>query len=232
MVRAVIFDLDDTLIPEMQYIESGYQHIAKIISDKFKISRDEVFKNLLALFKEDPKNVFDRFMSLHKINYTRNIISNLVEEYRNHFPKICFYDDVLCCLNYLKSQNIKVGIITDGYANAQSQKIKAVKAHEYFDEIILTDELGREYWKPHPRAFKEMCSKLKVNFNEMIYVGDNPEKDFYISAIYPIITIRINRENAEYELIHKDKKYYKGIEEHHRITNLEELINLIRYKNI
>jgi putative hydrolase of the HAD superfamily len=227
MVKAVIFDLDDTLIPERQYIESGFHHIAKIISNKFEISEEQVFRDLMALFKESPKNVFDRLLNKHKIDCTKKMIADLVEEYRNHFPKISFYDDVLNCLEHLKSKNIKVGIITDGYANTQRQKLRAVKAYEYFDEIILTDELGREYWKPHPRAFEEMRAKLKVKFNEMIYVGDNPEKDFYVSNIYPIKTIRIIRKDREHELIHKDKKYFKGIKENYKITNLGELLNLI-----
>ncbi len=223
MVKAVIFDLDDTLIPERQYVESGFKHIAKIISNKYEFSEEKVFRDLLTLFKKSHKNVFNRLMDTYKNNYSSDTILYLVEEYRNHIPDIHFYDDVLNCISNLKTKGIKVGIITDGIAYTQRQKLKAVKAYEYFDEIILTDELGREYWKPHPRAFEEMRLKLKVEFNEMIYVGDNPEKDFYISSIYPIKTIRIIRE----KLIHKDKKYFKGIKEYFRVKNLDELLSLI-----
>jgi putative hydrolase of the HAD superfamily len=146
------------------------------------------------------------------------MILDLVKEYRGHFPDIKFYEDVLTCLSELKGLGIKVGIITDGYAIAQRQKLKAVQADKYFDEIIVTDELGRDYWKPHPKAFELMKEKFKVNFDEMIYVGDNPEKDFYISRTYPIKTVRILRDG-----VHNDKGCLEGIEADISINYLQEI---------
>lgn len=160
----------------------------------------------MSLFKVSPLNVFNRLYDKYQIEYSKEIILQLVKEYRGHFPDIQFYDDVLPCLSELKRSGIKVGIITDGYAVAQRQKLKAIQADEYFDEIIVTDEIGRDYWKPHPKAFELMIEKFIVNFDEMIYVGDNPEKDFYISSIYPIKTVKILRDG-----VHKDKNYLKDI---------------------
>lgn len=51
-------------------------------------------------------------------------------------------------LKRVKKQNIKAAIITEGYSNAQKQKLKAVDAHGYYDEIIIANELGKENWKP------------------------------------------------------------------------------------
>lgn len=150
------------------------------------------------------------------------MIIDLVNEYRGHFPDIQFYDDVLQCLNELKGLGIKIGIITDGYALAQRQKLKAVEADVYFDEIIVTDELGRDYWKPHPKAFEIIKERFGVSFDEMIYVGDNPEKDFYISTIYPIKTIRIFRDG-----VHKDKIYLEEIKEDATIYHLNEINYLL-----
>ena len=125
---------------------------------------------------------------------------------------------------------IKTGIITDGHAIAQRQKLKAIQAEEYFDEIIVTDELGREYWKPHPKAFELIKGKLNVNFDEMVYVGDNPEKDFYISSIYPIETIRIVRPLSIYSCA----AYFKNHQESFSVNNLgillKELIKKIEIK--
>ena len=71
MVKAVIFDLDDTLISEKQYIISGYHHIAQVMHNRFKISEKEAFWELMKLFKESPKNVFNRFLDRYKIIYTK-----------------------------------------------------------------------------------------------------------------------------------------------------------------
>lgn len=219
MVKAVIFDLDDTLISERQYIDSGYHYIAKLLSNRLNKNEEELYKLLNELLIESPKNVFNRLFDKLEFCYTNDDILKLVEEYRNHVPAIKFYDDVLPCLEFLKSKGIKVGIITDGYLNTQRRKLNAIKAYNYFDEIIITDEFGREFWKPHPKAFEIMQERLNVEFNEMIYVGDNPEKDFYIGSILPIKTVRIIRKQS----IYINTSYYMNIKEHFTIYSLTDL---------
>ncbi|WP_313346658.1 HAD-IA family hydrolase [Sedimentibacter sp.] len=219
MVKAVIFDLDDTLISEKEYIKSGYRHIAAIVEKRFGVDKNQVFVDLMSIFRVSHQNVFNRLYDKYQIEYSKEMILDLVNEYRGHLPDIHLYDDVLPCISELKRLGIKVGIITDGYAIAQRQKLKTVRADEYFDEIIVTDELGRDYWKPHPKAFELIREKLEVNFDEMIYVGDNPEKDFHIRTIYPIKTFRIMRQ----DYVHSSKTYYQSIEEDFRIKSIEEI---------
>lgn len=225
MVKAIIFDLDDTLISERQYIESGYKHISKLLSSKLDENEEELYLLLMKLFRESSENVFNRLLDKLEITYSKKNIIELVEEYRNHLPNITFFNDVLPCLDFLKSKGIKVGIITDGYANAQRQKLKVVGAINYFDSIVVTDELGREFWKPHPKAFEIMKKTLLVEFDEIIYVGDNPKKDFYISSIYPIKTIRLIRKNGVYN----SAEYYKNIKEDISICSLNEISDLLTF---
>lgn len=222
MVKAVVFDLDDTLISEKEYIKSGYRHIAAIVENRFGIEKNQVFDDLMSIFEVSTHNVFNRFYDKYQIEYSNEIILDLVKNYREHFPDIHFYDDVLPCTMELKRLGIKIGIITDGYTIAQHQKLNAVQADKYFDEIIVTDELGRDYWKPHPKAFELIKQRFQVDFNEMIYVGDNPEKDFYIQKIYPIKTVRILRDG-----VHKDKKYLDEIKEDTTIYYLKEIDSLL-----
>lgn len=222
MLKAVIFDLDDTLISERQYIESGYRHIANLLSSRINLDSKEIYKVMFCLFNQDPKNVFNRLLDKFSITYTNDLIKDLVDEYRNHFPELVFYDDVLPCIEKLKENNIRTGIITDGYVCSQKQKLKSVGAYDIFDEVIITDELGREYWKPHPKAFEIIREKMDLEFSEMIYVGDNPEKDFYISKVHPIKTARICREG-----IYNDREYYNNIQENYRLKSLLDIIDLI-----
>jgi len=225
-IKAALFDLDDTLISEHHYIESGYRHISKILSEKHNKDSGELYNTLTSLFNESPKNVFNRMLDSLEIEYTKDMIMELVEAYRSHLPKISFFDDVSPCLSFMKEQGLRTGIITDGFAVAQRQKLKAVNAEKYFDEIIVTDELGidRKYWKPHPLAFKMMKQKFNIAFEEMVYIGDNPEKDFHISQELPIKTIRIFRNG-----VHTNKQYLAGVKEHHSIHNLGELAVILRH---
>lgn len=218
MIKAVIFDLDDTLISEKDYIKSGYRAVAKSVSEALGEQEEKLYQSLIDLFNESPKNVFNRLYDMHGITYTKQAIMELVELYRNHKPDVRFFDDVMPCLLGLKEKGLKLGIITDGYSNAQQQKLEAVQAFELFDELVITDKIGREYWKPHPRAFEMLKEHFQVGFDEMVYIGDNPEKDFYIAHTYPITTIRIQRDG-----VYKDRSYLEDVKEHYTIQSLDEL---------
>lgn len=222
MVKAVIFDLDDTLISELDYIKSGYTHISEILSSIINDDPKKIFLELMELFVFSPQNVFNRILEKNNVNYSKEMIIELVNEYREHMPDIKFYNDVLSCLNILREKDIKVGIITDGHAISQKQKLKVINTDEYFDHIIVTDDLGKEFWKPHPKPFELMKDNMNVDFEQMIYIGDNPQKDFYISKTHPIKTIRIYRQG-----VYKDKEYLEGIRESYSIKNLSELVEIL-----
>ncbi len=122
----------------------------------------------------------------------------------------------------MRKRGVKLGIISDGYAVTQQNKIAALKASALFDKIILTDTLGRDYWKPDERAFFMMKEAFGLDFSQMVYVGDNPEKDFYIGKNYPILTVRLDRQNGVYQ----DRAYLGGVKEKMRIGSLFELLPL------
>ena len=221
--KAVIFDLDDTLVSEISYCLSGYRKTARYIAEGLLPDRDpgDIFDELLRLFDEDHKNVFNRFL----INNIRSDdrAMELVDTYRKHFPNISYYGDVLPCLTELGKNGIKTGILSDGYAVTQRQKIRALNAEKDFDIIVLTDELGRDAWKPSPAGFALIEERLGIKEAEIVYVGDNPEKDFYLSVTAGIKTVRITRENGVY----KDRDYLNGVKEDLKIDSLTELTDLI-----
>jgi putative hydrolase of the HAD superfamily len=130
---------------------------------------------------------------------------------------------VLTILNYLKEKHIRTGIITDGYASCQRLKLESLNADKYFDFIGVTDELGEDFKKPNLKIFEKAGNFFKIALNEMIYVGDNPEKDFYISKDSDIKTIRIIREDG----IYSQSKYKENIREFASIFSLRELEKII-----
>lgn len=79
----------------------------------------------------------------------------------------------------LKAQGKKLGIITDGRVEGQKNKIAALGLKKLVDDIIITDALGGiEFRKPNEAAFRLMQEKWQLPFKKMIYIGDNPQKDF------------------------------------------------------
>ena len=167
MIKAVVFDLDDTLIPEIEYVKSGFCAIAKEFGD------EKISDMLWTLFEGDRNNVYQR------AGFLKEECKRCIEIYRSHKPKLILSDEVQELLLQLKNKGIKLGIITDGRPEGQWNKIYALGLEKVIDKIIVTDELGgEEFRKPNPKAFELMREDLDVEFHEMIYVGDNPTKDF------------------------------------------------------
>lgn len=224
MIKAVVFDLDDTLISEMDYIKSGFNIIAHKIYSDYKVSTpQEIYSMLLKEFTVNHAKIFNRTLERLEIQPAQNYISDLVHAYRNHKPNIEFLEDVLPTLIELKRRSIKIGIISDGYKETQHAKLETLNAYELFDHIIVTDDLGRDFWKPNPHAFEMMKEKFNVEFNEMIYIGDNPEKDFYIGSIYQIRTIRIKRGGS----IHCEKAYLDQIKEKYSVSKIYQILEYL-----
>lgn len=223
MIEAIVFDLDDTLISEKQYIESGFKAVAKELNRIYSLNSEEIFNKMLELFNESSINVFNRILDLLNIKYSENIILDLIRCYREHTPEIEFFEDVIPVINKLKKSGYKLGIITDGYKETQLRKIDVLKCYDLFDEIIVTDELGREYWKPHEKPYKLMAEKMCVNFKNMIYIGDNVNKDFVTANKLGIKTVYINRENGIYD----DMEVPIDFRANNNIRSLLELIELI-----
>jgi len=178
MIKAVVFDLDDTLAPESAFVYSGFRAVAKELSVRTSIEEEVIYDKLIETYKISPKNVFNRVCSDLVIEVNNGFIQLLVEIYRNHTPNIRFYDEIIPLITELRTKGIKLGIITDGFKESQRNKLRVLGAEKYFDKIIITDELGREFWKPHPKSFELMKEMLDVEYHEMIYIGDNFLKDF------------------------------------------------------
>lgn len=171
-LKALIFDMDDTLYGEKEYVRSGYRQIANLFPE---ISGAQ--ERLWQLF-EEKKAAIDVF--LEEIGRDSQEMKQLcLHTYRYQTPEIHLYPGVERMLCQLKEQGFLLGVITDGRPEGQRAKIQALGLEKLVDEIIVTDELGgAEFRKPNPLAFEKMKERLGVDYCEMCYVGDNVSKDF------------------------------------------------------
>ena len=218
-MKAVIFDLDDTLILERDYVFSGYRAVSKYLNESRGFDTGKVYGYLCEEFEKSAKNVFNRLFERLNTEFSEGDIKELVSVYREHEPDIELCADVVPALEELKEQGFRLGVLTDGYLVTQKNKAKAVKLDKYFDTVLFTDELGREYWKPSVKGFEIISSRLGVPLGSMIYVGDNPQKDFEIMKDSPIRTVRIIRSGGVYAYA----PYGGECRENKRIGSLEEL---------
>lgn len=169
LTKGVIFDLDDTLYSEKQYVISGYRAVAEFLNDA------DADMKLWDYFL-DGKPAIDELLESKGIEDRK---TECLKVYRSHMPKISLYEGIPELINKLRASGIKVGIITDGRVEGQKNKIMALGLDKLVDDIIITDELGGvQFRKPNDIAFRIMQCRWKIPFEQMVYVGDNPIKDF------------------------------------------------------
>ena len=219
--KIIIFDLDDTLILEEEYIKSGFREVATELSKKHNFSKESIFKKMIELFKEDSNMLFNRLLETFDMQYTKEDITNLVKIYREHKPKIHLLPDAKNILNYLHEKNYRMGIITDGYKETQRKKLEVLNISSYFEHIIINDELGKEFWKPHSKSYELMKENFLSEYSNMVYIGDNLKKDFITPKNLGMKTIHIKRKEGIYNNVELPKEY----QSEKIITNLNQLRN-------
>lgn len=176
-IRAVVFDLDDTLYPEVEYVRSGYRVVAAALA-RGEWDPSRIYDLLWQEFESgDRRRVFNAVLRHIGKEDSPEEITRLVEIYRQHRPELTLDRKVREILETLKAQ-CKLGLVTDGFLPAQKLKVQALDLSSHFDAICYTEELGREYWKPAPKAFEMMSRTLQCNPQHCVYVADNPAKDF------------------------------------------------------
>lgn len=206
-IRAVVFDLDDTLYPEIEYVKSGFSAVSRRIKEDYG---RECFDLMLDLFNRDRADVYNRTLDELNVSYDKSYVQRLIEIYRNHKPKLTLSAETRQALISLREGGYMLGIITDGRPHQQRAKIQALGLGGLVDSIIITDELGGEQFrKPCKKAFEIMCERFCIQPCQMVYVGDNPKKDFYIGS-EGVFTVRIKHDDALYL---GGEEYYMGVKE-------------------
>ena len=165
-IKGVIFDLDDTLYPEKEYVKSGFKAVSDYLGGGYE--------EMLWTYFKSGKPAIDELLRELGCECKKEEVLNT---YRFHKPDINLYSGVTELLGKLKERGIKVGIITDGRPEGQRNKINALGLD--VDDVIITDELGGiQFRKPCDIAFRILVTKWRLNFADVVYVGDNPFKDF------------------------------------------------------
>lgn len=179
IVRGVVFDLDDTLYFEDSYVLSGFRSVAYSIgSDGYESKR--IYESLVNSFRSGVRrNNFDHVLAEFPSIRTNRNVEDLVDSYRQHTPAIHLSESIKNLLTRLAGGGIKLALITDGPVSGQAKKIAALGLATFFTPMILTDLWGVEFRKPHPRAYEAVMDAWNISAERLVYIGDNPQKDFH-----------------------------------------------------
>ena len=223
-ITTYIFDLDDTLYDEETYVISALSNVCKYLSKKYQINYDEILDYCLKSIRDEGRgNTFNKLCSAFSLDEN---IQDLVKIYRETRPVLVLYEDSKDLFKELQLSNKLIGIITDGNAKVQTNKIQALGLDCIADAIIVTDEYSQgdnsPLSKPDERVYKMCLDRLGVNAKEAVYIGDNPLKDFAGAKKIGMKTVRIIRDKG---MFMKEKAPSKEYEADYTIHSLIELID-------
>ncbi len=180
MIKAVIFDLDNTLVDFMKMKRRAIEEaIPAMIDSGLSISFEDADKIIDEIYKEqgiEYQQVFDVFLQrvLKKIDY--KILSAGIVAYRKaREAALIPYPHVYPTLHKLMKMGIKMGILSDAPVKEAWLRLAYLNLHHIFDAVITFEDTGVR--KPNPAPFLAVLGKLNLKADEALMVGDWAERD-------------------------------------------------------
>ncbi|ARU63024.1 hypothetical protein CBW65_20130 [Tumebacillus avium] len=178
MIRAILFDLDETLLDRSASLKSFLQ---------------DQYTRYLFYFREIPFATFQaRFLTLDQRGYVHKSVvyrqlldewhikgltsDQLLHDYRTHFSKhATAFSGCHEVLMQLRAQAYKLGIITNGETAFQQRNMEALGLPILVDQILISEQ--EQLRKPDPKIFERAAARLHLSPQECLFVGDHPRND-------------------------------------------------------
>lgn len=227
---AVIFDLDDTLYLEAEYVDSARREIARRIASRYPGCplTEEEMTGIMDKWPIHGPGAFDAlFAALAPEIASEATVLWMRRVYRSHTPRITMHPDVESTLRELKDRGATLGIITDGRVETQSLKLHALGLSRFIDTSLMSvsETIGADKYSAAP--FMRM-EALTPGCSRRIYVGDNIRKDFIWPNAMGWDSVMIVHSPDSRQLFAAD---IEAAEPSHRpartITSMPELLPLI-----
>ncbi len=205
----LIFDLDDTLYKEIDFLKSAYREIVEVIG------HPEAFDFMLDCYFLG-ENAFQCVIDKYNLPYT---VEQLLVIYRNHKPSISLDPSTVATLDVLKASGAIMCLLTDGRSVTQRNKIEALGLACWFspDDILISEKFGHS--KPSMECYQYFINRHPDA--EFVVIGDNPAKDFITPNKLGWTTICLcsNGQNIHDQKLDVEKSYLPK----HSINNLSEI---------
>jgi len=172
MTRALIFDLDDTLYAERQFVRSGFRVVAADVEARFGVARREARATLVgALRRGNRRRALQELCERHLLPV--GIVPDLVDTIRAHTPDLSLPDSTVALLQAAREAGWSLGIVTNGFPAIQARKVAALGLRERVDAVIFAHECGAGLGKPERAGFDAALAALGMPANLAVFVGDD-----------------------------------------------------------
>jgi putative hydrolase of the HAD superfamily len=189
MIRGVVLDVDDTLYLERDYVRSGFDAVGAWCREEWGVH--DVGERAWALFLggRHRTTLTDALAASGK-DTTDAELQLVVDVYRSHVPRIVASADAREFLLRQAGQ-VRLGVITDGSAVSQRAKCQALGLDAIADPVVITADLGTS--KPDPSVYRLIEDRWSLSGPELVFVGDNPAKDFQAPLELGWHSVRVRR---------------------------------------
>lgn len=205
--KILVFDLDDTLYNELNFVYSGFKAVAQFIHEEKGFSGKTIYNALITALERDGRGkIFDTVLAEYGIT-GKTFIRKCLSVYRLHYPSIKLDTEAKDCLQRF-SDHSKY-LVTDGNKIVQANKVSALGIAKYFKGIFITHRYGVKNAKPSPYCFFIIAKKEKADPSQVIYIADNISKDFVNLKKNGFKTIRVD--TGQYRHIQKPPEFHADI---------------------
>lgn len=181
MLKAIIFDLDNTLLDFWKFKTATAQAAAKQMRKHgWKLSEKETVKRIFVIYQEKGIEYQKTFADLvygagYQGNKAERIQQAAIITYnRAKFSILKPYPGAKSMLSSLKRRH-KLAVLSDGPRNKVWQRLILAGLDGFFDEVGTFHDTSKA--KPDRAPFLRICRLLKAKPSECLFVGDNPERD-------------------------------------------------------
>jgi putative hydrolase of the HAD superfamily len=182
MVKAILFDLDNTLLDFMYFKKETARAAARaMVKQGFPATEKEVYNRIFQVYDkkgiEYQKTFYEVVHPYHlEINKAEKIQHiGIIAYMRRKSQVLKPYPGVVKILAKLRKKGFKLGIVSDAPRNKVWDRLIMSGLEDKFDVVVSVSDTLR--FKPHPSSFKLALKKLKLNPEEVLFVGDNPARD-------------------------------------------------------
>lgn len=226
MKKAIIFDLDETLVYlDFKTIDchDDFLYILNIDLNK----KEEIINEMMIFFKEFNIYFKDKKANIDETKELLLATCPFINKYKLSIDEvvIALFDATINCtkeyeesievLEYLKSKDYDLYILTNWFEYVQIGKLKKTGLYEYFDKVYCIDN---RYLKPNPKVLDEVLENYTRK--ECMIIGDNYDEDILLGIKNDIDTVWINRD-------YKEKQEDLVIRPTYIINSLNELKNIL-----
>ena len=232
MFKAVLFDLDNTLIDFMAMKNAACDAaIYAMIDAGLELEHDKARKILFELYESigiENQLVFNKFLEKVTGKVDFKILANAIIAYRHAKQTFTIpYPKTRSVLMKIKSKGIKLGVVSDAPRLNAWLRLAEMQLGDYFDVVVTLGDSKK--LKPAPNSFKLALKELRLRPEEVLFVGDNPNRDILGAKKIGMKTCLAKYGQKNYSKGYAHNKNAR-IRPDFQISKINELLKIVKYK--